>query len=267
MEEMDRHPAAIIKEILVIAKALFAMYGLLKAAKIWGSTKAALAKPACALLALNAFLVGMVTVYKFTSKDVAPLFLLQGLSHYSVFLIFVVLVKYGDYSGKAQVKAKLAKPFMGLHVAYAVVLAVGYKLCKCSAETPYPISFVMSDCLFFAVYYILWQLKKRGINVESSTKEGQVFAAQIEAYFGQYSFLVKWHLLELVLGRVLFETLLDGAVYCTEDGDKWLYRSGAGVLFTILHILGTMQGLGATKNVFVSSVKKVIAPNKEKKEN
>lgn len=238
MDEVDRHPAAIIKDILVISKALFAMYGLLKAGNEWRQSKADLAKPATILLTFNAMLVGLVTVYKFTSKHIAPLFLLQGFSHYSVFLIFVVLVNKGDYTGQKQVREKLKKPIMGLHVAYAVVLLVGYKLCKCSSETAYPISFVMSDCLFFAVYYILWQLKKHGINTESA--KGELFAAQIEAYFKQYSFLVKWHLLELVLGRVLFETVLDGAVYCTADGDKWLYRSGKGVLFTILHILGTM---------------------------
>ena len=52
---------------------------------------------------------------------------------------------------------------MGLHAAWLLVLVVGYKLCKCSASTVYPISFIMSDGLFFLTFYILKQLKKSGL--------------------------------------------------------------------------------------------------------
>lgn len=49
-----------------------------------------------------------------------------------------------------------------------------------------------------------------------------------------------WHLLELVLGVVLFKTVLQGAVVCGANGQEWHYRSAAGHLFLILHILGTV---------------------------
>ena len=54
-------------------------------------------KPAKWLLLFNALVVALVTVFKFTGKHIAPIFLLQGLSHYSAFLIFVILIKFGDH--------------------------------------------------------------------------------------------------------------------------------------------------------------------------
>jgi hypothetical protein len=79
---------------------------------------------------------------------------------------------------------------------------------------------------------------------------------QVENYFAFYWFLVKWHALELFLGKVLFTTVLEGAVFCTaEGGNKWLYRNGKGALFLMLHILGTMQATGMARAVFIKNPK------------
>jgi hypothetical protein len=66
-----------------------------------------------------------------------------------------------------------------------------------------------------------------------------------------------WHVLELVLGRLFFETVLRGAVTCGGEGKEWHYRSGPGHLFLMLHILGTMQALGVTRKVFIKNAKSV----------
>jgi hypothetical protein len=76
MEEVDRHPAAILKEILVILKASFTVYVTLQAAWKWRKYGDRMAKPAQFFLIFNALIVTLVTVYKFTSKMVAPLFVL-----------------------------------------------------------------------------------------------------------------------------------------------------------------------------------------------
>jgi len=49
-----------------------------------------------------------------------------------------------------------------------------------------------------------------------------------------------WHALELVLGKILFKTVLEGAVTCGGNGTEWHYRSGAGHMFLMLHIIGTV---------------------------
>ena len=78
----------------------------------------------------------------------------------------------------------------------------------------------------------------------------------MENYFSFYWFLVKWHALELFLGKVLLTWVLNDALYCTLDGEnKWMYRSGFGVLFTMLHILGTMQATGMARAVFIKNPK------------
>ena len=74
---------------------------------------------------------------------------------------------------------------------------------------------------------------------------------QLNTFFDKYSFLVKWHLLEVVLGRVLFAHVLKGQVYCSDDGNQWLHSSFPGALFMILHILGTMQSMGMSRKIFV----------------
>ena len=66
-----------------------------------------------------------------------------------------------------------------------------------------------------------------------------------------------WHILELTLGKLFFETVLHGAVTCGDDGKSWVYRSGPGHLFLMLHILGTMQALGVTRKVFIKNAKSV----------
>jgi hypothetical protein len=115
----------------------------------------------------------------------------------------------------------------------------------------------MGDCLFFLTYYLLLQLKKAGLGFD--TKEGvekTLLQVQVENYFSFYWFLVKWHALELFLGKVLFETVFEGAVYCTaEGGNKWMYRNFSGALFLMLHILGTMQATAMARAVFITNPK------------
>ena len=49
-----------------------------------------------------------------------------------------------------------------------------------------------------------------------------------------------WHLLEVVLGAVIFKTVLKGALICGGHGTEWHDRSIPGHFFLILHILGTV---------------------------
>ena len=68
-------------------------------------------------------------------------------------------------------------------------------------------------------------------------------------------FLCKWHAAELFLGKFL--TWMTEAITCSENGDKWFFRTGKGNLFLMMHIIGTMQSLGMTRKVFSKSPKKV----------
>jgi hypothetical protein len=52
--------------------------------------------------------------------------------------------------------------------------------------------------------------------------------------------MVVWRGVELLIGKVLFATLLKGALSCADNGKDWIYRTGAGKLFFILHLLGSM---------------------------
>ena len=67
--------------------------------------------------------------------------------------------------------------------------------------------------------------------------------------------MAAWHLFEVLLGRILFKTLFEGALICGGNGKEWHYRTGVAHLFLMLHILGTMQGLGMTRKVFINNAK------------
>jgi hypothetical protein len=107
----------------------------------------------------------------------------------------------------------------GMHVAWWLVIIIGTLLCKCKDNAVYPISFVMSDFLFFATYYFLWELKKLQLDLawagktsDADMKAKELFEVQVKTFFSYYGFLCKWHFCELVLGKLLFSYVLKGAI-------------------------------------------------------
>lgn len=121
----------------------------------------------------------------------------------------------------------------------------------------YPDAFIMNDCLFFGVFFVVHVLKGRDYMLKwekSEAKQEALFRAQSENYYSTYSFLVKWHLFEIVVGKGL-DWFMPGAITCSADGASWIYRTGKGHLFIMLHIMGTMMGVGLTRNVFIKTVK------------
>lgn len=64
-----------------------------------------------------------------------------------------------------------------------------------------------------------------------------------------------WHLVEVVLGKLLFKTVFKDALLCSSDGLEWHYRTGLAHLFLVLHILGTVQALGMHRTVFIKDAK------------
>ena len=92
MDEVDGGSPAIAKEIFVLAKTLFTLYQTLKAAWAWRNAKMRMAKPATGLLIFSALILIYGYWYKHSSKEIAPLVVLQGLSHYNSFCILHVLL-------------------------------------------------------------------------------------------------------------------------------------------------------------------------------
>lgn len=210
-----------IKEFIVIANAARLIIMTLHASTKWGDSKLRIAGPAKMFLIFNAALVGLVTVYKFTSKMVRPLFFCQMLSHYSMFLIFVILWRYGDNKKLNDQRKHYKSTLTKMHFAYLAVLILGTKLCTCTEEHIYPISFVMGDGLFFVSYFLCNKLYEAGIKRlpgEEATMEDDM----VVTFMSKYRFMAIWHAIELFLGFFLFEHIITDAVFCTDDGgNKW----------------------------------------------
>jgi hypothetical protein len=157
---------------------------------------------------------------------------------------------------------KILKKTKIFHPLFAAAILGGYFLTDCSHNNVYPISFLIGDALFFAMFFFVNKFQSEDSEAfwEKNLSEKEAIAkkfteTQFKTYFGSLSMMAGWHLLELTLGRLFFETVLQGAVTCGGDGKDWHYRSGRGHLFLMLHILGTMQALGVTRKVFIKNAK------------
>lgn len=259
------------KGIFTITKALWTAFGIYRAMGIWNDSKSSLSGPAVRLMCFNAVLVALVTAYKLTRREIAPLFVLQCLGHYSCFLVFAALAGYGSHprikKGKKVGDRRIGLAIWTLHALYAVVLVVGYQYAACEEGNVYPISFVMSDSLFLASYVMLLYVKKRGFDIddlkddededEDSREDLELFQAQVAAFFSQQRILVVWHLVEMLLGYVFLNVFFEEAVTCDESGDAWVFNFKAGKLFLLFHTYGVKQSLGVASTVFYKSVKKL----------
>jgi len=158
------------KGIFTITKALWTAFGIYRAMGIWNDSKSSLSGPAVRLMCFNAVLVALVTAYKLTRREIAPLFVLQCLGHYSCFLVCAALAGYGSHprikKGKKVGDRRIGLAIWTLHALYAVVLVVGYQYAACEEGNVYPISFVMSDSLFLVSYVMLLYVKKRGFDID-----------------------------------------------------------------------------------------------------
>ncbi len=130
------------KGLFTIAKALYTTFGIYKGIKIWKDSEgSALARPAVRLLTLNAVLVALITLYKLTRREIAPLFVLHCLGGYSSFLVFLTLSGFGTHpkikKGKRGDRRISLAIWVG-HVLHLAALIVGYQYAECSVHEVYP---------------------------------------------------------------------------------------------------------------------------------
>lgn len=258
MDEVDKSTFAIVKQIFVILKTSFLVFQTLKAANAWRKSKTAMAKPALFLLLANAALVIGVLFYKFSSKKIAPLFVLQGLSHYSAFCVLHVLVGYSECKAFEEMRGKFSQAFLLMHCIFWCIFGLGFSNTECTQKTFYPDGFMLTNSFFFGVYLMVKTLHTKGYLMEWTAEEKkaqELFEAQTDRFMGFFTFLVEWHLFELVIAKVL--DVFTDSIHCSEDGTKWFYSSGKGNLFMMLHIIGTMMSTGMTRAVFIKTAKKL----------
>lgn len=68
-----------------------------------------------------------------------------------------------------------------------------------------------------------------------------------------YTFLIEWHVFELVLAKIL--DVFTDSIHCSADGSSWFYSTGKGNLFMMLHLVGTGVGAGMARAVFIKTSK------------
>jgi len=163
-----------------------------------------------------------------------------------------------------------------MHLLYAVVLVVGFMWAECREGHVYPVSFLLSDGLFLICYGMLVYVKKRGFDINDLNKDNdggsndsgeeddgatqediELFQAQISVFFAQQRLLAIWHIMEMILGYVLFNHFFEEAITCDDNNDAWVFNYKAGKVFFMLHTFGVKQSLGVASKVFFKTVRKV----------
>ena len=115
---------------------------------------------------------------------------------------------------------------------------------------------MLNNCFSFGIYIMVYMLHSRDYMLEWAEDEKvakNLFVKQTERYLSFYTFLIEWHLVELVVGKGL--DAFSDSIMCSDDGKKWLFSSAKGNLFMMLHIIGTMMGTGMARAVFIKTAK------------
>ena len=163
--EVDKHILSHVKTALVLYLAVTKCKKTLEMSAAWSKSDSYMAKPAQWLLVFNAIACVLVTAYKFTSKHVAPLFLLQCISHYGFLLSFQVLLKYSNIPEIRKKSEALVHKLNNLNFVYAILIVFGFLgLSKCSDKQPYPWAFVLGDVVFFLTYVLCAQFDMKQVD-------------------------------------------------------------------------------------------------------
>uniref|UniRef100_A0A7S3I0I0 Uncharacterized protein n=1 Tax=Favella ehrenbergii TaxID=182087 RepID=A0A7S3I0I0_9SPIT len=137
-----------------------------------------------------------------------------------------------------------------------LLIAIAAQNSGCTQESFYPDAFLMTNCFSIGIYVMVYILHNKDYLLEWSKGEEvakNLFTKQSERYLSFYTFIIEWHLFELVLGKCL-DSFTD-SIMCGDEGSKWIYASGKGNLFMMLHIIGTMMGTGMARAVFIKTAK------------
>lgn len=123
-------------------------------------------------------MVTLATIFKFTSKHIAPLFFLQCISNYSFFLTFNVMVRSNENQKVRQLGIKILKKTKIFHVLFIGTVIVGYFLAECTESSVYPISFLMGDLIFCAMFFMINRIQNEDLNAcwESNLSEKEAIA-------------------------------------------------------------------------------------------
>ena len=129
-EKVDKTWFATAKQAFIILKTLFTIFVCVQAVRKWKKIDLPMSKPAQRVLLFNCLIVTGVAVYKFTTKQIAPLFLLQAASHYSCFCVLHVLLGYVDIK-KTERRDAIVNIFKPMHGMFFLIAYLGFKASSC----------------------------------------------------------------------------------------------------------------------------------------
>jgi len=254
-EEQDSGNFSKVKAFLITAKTVFLILQSVKAIPAWSGHRRIQT-----LLVSSAAIVGAAYAYSMTSKELLPLFLLQSVSMWVATLCLPALLEFPPLNDSVIAAKNSAIKFQKILSAgfvIAIFLAVKKNSASCDPDsaTVVPWGFFVTFILFFVQWLNVMRLQKNGFNISWSPKDKKaedLFKAQTDRFVSTYGFLVKWHLVELILGGLLSHKDI---VMCVNEGKSWAYSNAVGNIFFVIHTVAINMSAGMIRSVFIKTVK------------
>jgi len=195
MDEVDKSGPGMFKTCLIIFKAGYTIKETLKAAKCWLKSETPMGKPAALVLVLCSVAVMLGAAYKFTSKKIMPLYLLQFIGNYCAFCVLHVLLGYAPCAASKDHQVSISKKFKILHVIQWVMAIVGSQFAHCHEDAIYPIPFIINCVWVFALFFYAKRktIKCYGMKFGKDEEKARLlFEAQIARYYLSIRFVFTW---------------------------------------------------------------------------
>lgn len=258
MDAIDSSGPGMFKTCMIIAKAGYTVKETLKAAKCWLKSDLPMGKPAALVLVLCSVSVMLGAAYKFTSKKIMPLYLLQFIGNYCAFCVLHVLIGYVPCEAGKERQQAISKKFKLLHVLQWIMAIVGSQFAHCHDDAIYPIPFIVNLIWVFALfaYAKMKTPKSYGIKFGKDEEKAKLlFDAQIARFYLSIRFVFTMQLIAVIFGTGKLTKFFTEEIQCAADGKMWVYTGSKGNFFIILHIIGGMMASGIARAVFIKTAK------------
>lgn len=254
-EEEENSNLAKIKTVLLTLKALHLIFESLRAVPAW-SGKIRIQ----GLLLCSALIVGAAYVYNMSTKELLPLFLMQGFSMWITTLCLPALLEELPNENESVIAAKssVMKFQYATNAGFALAFVSAFKMNSAQCDPSSSIATPWGFYVTFVIFLIHWlhtvSLHNKGFSITWSPEDKKVkdlFMAQALKFVSTTGMLVKWHLVELMAGVFLSRRNIS----CINEGKSWAYANAVGSIYFFLHVVGVKLAGGMIRTVFIKTVK------------
>jgi hypothetical protein len=176
-------------------------------------------------------------------------------------LCLPIILSLPDTESFREEKKRTSRMQILISTLYVLVALIsvqdGSQVAICSKENIVPWAFKANIVIFglswsynyyYAShnYFIKWDF-----DVEYEQVKGALFINQSQRYQVLTNYLLKWHLVEIILGALIARRNMA----CSDEGTQWAYKNIAGEFFFNMHCVGCLVGAAMVRTVLIKTLR------------